>query len=78
MQTTKSLKLEPPHPGGTQPPLQVAIKLYHKSKLSELNHFQVAREVKIHGGLDHKHIVQMVGAAASDRGPRTRARTHAS
>lgn len=39
---------------------QVAVKLYHKSKLSELNHFQVSREVRIHGVLDHKHIVQLV------------------
>ncbi|MEW5303989.1 MAG: hypothetical protein WDW36_006632 [Sanguina aurantia] len=41
---------------------QVAVKLYHKSKLSELNHFQISREVRIHGVLDHKHIVQLWAA----------------
>jgi serine/threonine protein kinase len=39
---------------------QAAVKLYHKSKLSELNFFQVSREIRIHGGLEHKHIVQLV------------------
>lgn len=41
---------------------QVAIKLYHKTKLSELNLFQVSREVKIHAELDHKHIIQLWAA----------------
>ncbi|GIL46559.1 hypothetical protein Vafri_3538 [Volvox africanus] len=41
---------------------QVAVKLYHKNKLSELNHFQVAREITIHSGLDHKHIIQLWAA----------------
>ncbi len=40
---------------------QVAVKLYHKNKLSELNYFQVSREIQIHGNLDHKNIVQLVG-----------------
>lgn len=39
---------------------QVAVKLYHKQKLSELNHFQVAREITIHSSLDHKNIIQLV------------------
>lgn len=47
---------------------QVAVKLYHKSKLSELNHFQVSREVRIHGNLDHKHIVQLVRASDLELG----------
>ncbi|EFJ45397.1 serine/threonine protein kinase [Volvox carteri f. nagariensis] len=41
---------------------QVAVKLYHKNKLSELNHYQVAREITIHSGLDHKHIIQLWAA----------------
>ncbi|KAG2439374.1 hypothetical protein HXX76_004731 [Chlamydomonas incerta] len=41
---------------------QVAVKLYHKQKLSELNHFQVAREITIHSSLDHKNIIQMWAA----------------
>ena len=47
---------------------QVAIKLYHKNKLSELNYFQVSREIRIHSSLDHKNIIQLVG------GKRTRGR----
>ncbi len=39
---------------------QIALKLYHKNKLSELNHFQVAREITIHSTLDHKNIIQLV------------------
>lgn len=39
---------------------QVAVKLYHKSKLSELNYFQIGREIRIHSQLDHKYIVQLV------------------
>lgn len=42
---------------------QAAIKMYHKNKLSELNKFQVQREIRIHAGLDHKHIIQLVRAA---------------
>ncbi|KAG2453438.1 hypothetical protein HYH02_001661 [Chlamydomonas schloesseri] len=41
---------------------QVAVKLYHKQKLSELNHFQVAREITIHSSLDHKNIIQLWAA----------------
>ena len=39
---------------------QAAVKLYHKSKLSELNFFQVGREINIHGSLNHKNILQLV------------------
>ena len=39
---------------------QVAIKLYHKNKLSELNIFQVSREIQIHTRLNHKNIIQLV------------------
>ena len=39
---------------------QVAVKLYHKNKLSELNYFQVSREIRIHSSLDHKNIIQLV------------------
>ena len=39
---------------------QVAVKLYHKNKLSELNFFQVSREIRIHSSLDHKNIIQLV------------------
>lgn len=41
---------------------QVAIKMYHKTKLSELNHYQVQREVRIHCNLEHQHIVQLWAA----------------
>eukprot|EP00798_Chlamydomonas_sp_ICE-L_P009724 gene9724-7597_t len=37
----------------------VAIKMYHKNKLSELNYFQVNREINIHSGLNHKNIIQL-------------------
>lgn len=39
---------------------QVALKQYHKNKLSELNMFQVAREIKIHSILNHENILQLV------------------
>lgn len=45
---------------------QVAIKLYHKAKLSELNQFQVSREISIHSRLNHKNIIQL-WAAFEDR-----------
>jgi hypothetical protein len=34
--------------------------MYHRSKLSELNHFQVQREIRIHAGLDHRNIIPLV------------------
>ena len=43
---------------------QVAVKLYHKNKLSELNYFQVSREIRIHSSLDHKNIIQLVSPGA--------------
>ncbi|GAX74015.1 hypothetical protein CEUSTIGMA_g1465.t1 [Chlamydomonas eustigma] len=42
--------------------LQVAIKLYHKNKLSELNYYQVSREIGIHSSLDHNNIIQLWAA----------------
>lgn len=39
---------------------QVAIKVYHRCKLSQLNNYQVQREIRIHSCLDHKHVLQLV------------------
>jgi hypothetical protein len=39
---------------------QAAIKVYHKCKLSDLNCFQILREIRIHAGLDHKNIIHLV------------------
>ncbi len=34
--------------------------MYHKAKLSELNYFQISREIRIHSQLDHQNILQLV------------------
>ncbi|KAL6757666.1 hypothetical protein V8C86DRAFT_2616161 [Haematococcus lacustris] len=47
---------------------QVAVKLYHKPKLSELNYFQIAREIRIHGCLDHTNIVALWAAFEDQHG----------
>jgi serine/threonine protein kinase len=39
---------------------QVAIKVYHRCKLSQLNNYQVQREIRIHSCLDHKNVLQLV------------------
>jgi serine/threonine protein kinase len=39
--------------------VKCALKAYDKSKLSDLNHFQIRREVDIHSRLNHKHVVNM-------------------
>jgi serine/threonine protein kinase len=39
---------------------QVAIKVYHRCKLSQLNNYQVHREIRIHSCLDHKNVLQLV------------------
>jgi Protein kinase domain len=41
---------------------QVAIKVYHRCKLSLLNNYQVQREIRIHSCLDHKNVLQLVRA----------------
>jgi aurora kinase len=41
---------------------QVAIKVYHRCKLSQLNNYQVQREIRIHSCLDHKNVLQLVSA----------------
>jgi aurora kinase len=38
----------------------VALKIYHRSKLSVLNQYQVKREVRIHGCLDHPNVLRLV------------------
>lgn len=43
--------------------LQVAIKVYHRCKLSQLNNYQVQREIRIHSCLDHKNVLQLVSGA---------------
>jgi aurora kinase len=42
--------------------VQCALKMYHKNKLSELNIFQVSREVRIHSLIDHKNIIKLYAA----------------
>jgi serine/threonine protein kinase len=43
---------------------QVAIKVYHRCKLSQLNNYQVQREIRIHSCLDHKNVLQLVSKSA--------------
>lgn len=40
----------------------VILKLYKKSRLSDLNRFQVKREVRLHINLCHENIITMYGA----------------
>jgi aurora kinase len=40
--------------------IQVAIKVYHRCKLSQLNNYQVQREIRIHGALSHAYILELV------------------
>lgn len=42
--------------------IQVAIKVYHRCKLSQLNNYQVQREIRIHSCLAHPYIVQLVSS----------------
>lgn len=44
--------------------IQVALKMYHRSKLSQLNQYQVKREIRIHSCLDHPNILRLVRARA--------------
>ncbi len=44
--------------------------MYHKQKLSELNYFQISREIRIHSQLDHQNIVQLVSATQGAGGRR--------
>ena len=41
---------------------RVALKLYRKARLSELNWYQVAREVCLHSRLSHPHVVDLFAA----------------
>lgn len=43
---------------------QVAIKVYHRCKLSQLNNYQVHREIRIHSCLDHTNVLQLVSIKA--------------
>jgi hypothetical protein len=38
----------------------VALKMYHRVKLSALNHYQVQREIRIHAALSHTAILELV------------------
>ncbi|WIA40877.1 hypothetical protein OEZ86_004542 [Tetradesmus obliquus] len=40
----------------------VALKLYHMSKLNSISSHQVAREVRLHIGLDHENIISLYAA----------------
>ncbi|WIA36653.1 hypothetical protein OEZ86_007937 [Tetradesmus obliquus] len=47
---------------------QVAIKVYHRCKLSQLNNYQVQREIRIHSCLDHKNVLQLYAAFEDEVG----------
>ncbi len=51
--------------------IQVAIKVYHRCKLSQLNNYQVQREIRIHSCLDHRNVLQLVskGGNRAAQGP---------
>jgi hypothetical protein len=40
--------------------IQVALKVYHRVKLSQLNQYQVKREIRIHSCLDHPNVLRLV------------------
>eukprot|EP00775_Hariotina_reticulata_P012406 gene12406-12541_t len=48
--------------------VQVAIKVYHRCKLSQLNNYQVHREIRIHSCLDHKNVLQLYAAFEDEVG----------
>lgn len=45
----------------------VALKIYDKARLSELNRAQVEREVRIHMALQHMYIIQLYAAWEDER-----------
>jgi len=45
----------------------VALKCYVKKKLHPINHIQVAREIDIHGSLDHPNIIKLYGSFEDDK-----------
>ncbi|KAF8065557.1 hypothetical protein HT031_003158 [Scenedesmus sp. PABB004] len=47
---------------------QVAIKVYHRCKLSQLNNYQVQREIRIHSCLDHKNVLALFAAFEDEVG----------
>ncbi|KAK9861181.1 hypothetical protein WJX84_005607 [Apatococcus fuscideae] len=47
--------------------MPVALKLYRKSKLSDLNWYQVEREIRLHAALQHEHIIQLYGAFEDEK-----------
>ncbi|KAF6254672.1 hypothetical protein COO60DRAFT_297186 [Scenedesmus sp. NREL 46B-D3] len=47
---------------------QVAIKVYHRCKLSQLNNYQVQREIRIHSCVDHKNVLQLLAAFEDEVG----------
>ncbi|KAK9823576.1 hypothetical protein WJX72_003959 [[Myrmecia] bisecta] len=48
--------------------MEVAVKMYHKDRMSALNHRQVAREVAIHGRLEHESCVSLYAAFEDPEG----------
>ena len=44
----------------------VALKLYSKCRLSELNWYQVEREIRLHSQLRHPNIIQLHAAFEDD------------
>ncbi|GBF96529.1 aurora protein [Raphidocelis subcapitata] len=48
--------------------IQVALKVYHRVKLSQLNQYQVKREVRIHACLDHPNVLKLFAAFEDESG----------
>ncbi|KAI8471070.1 MAG: kinase-like domain-containing protein [Monoraphidium minutum] len=48
--------------------IQVAVKIYHRVKLSQLNQYQVKREVRIHSCLDHPNVLKLYAAFEDEVG----------
>ncbi|KAI8468632.1 MAG: kinase-like domain-containing protein [Monoraphidium minutum] len=56
--------------------IQVAVKVYHRCKLSQLNHYQlsqlnpyqVKREIRIHSELDHPNVLRLYAAFEDEVG----------
>jgi hypothetical protein len=42
--------------------LTVVLKAYSKRRLSNLNWYQVDREIRLHSGLQHEHVIALHGA----------------
>ncbi|KAK9815326.1 hypothetical protein WJX72_001838 [[Myrmecia] bisecta] len=50
-----------------QSQIPIALKLYRKARLSDLNWYQVEREIRIHAALQHENIIQLFAAFEDDQ-----------